>query len=106
MLACMENGHNYPSEYAWHFGKRTDHPATQREVVDELRRRHAGDWPSIWGTIWSHREACIVAVLRALDAALAEPKVTRQSLRRRMLAAMAAIAARGPEAIPLRSGQG
>ncbi len=76
-LCAMENGHSYPSEYAWHFGKRTDHPATQHDVVDELRRRYASDWPSIWGTIWSYREACMVAVLRALDAALAEPTVTR-----------------------------
>ena len=98
----MENGHHYPAEYAWHFGERTDHPATQREVVDELRRRYASDWPTIWGTIWSHREACMVAVLRALDAAMAEPKVTRQGLRRQMLAVLAAIAQRGPEAIPLR----
>ena len=48
----MENGHSYPSQYAWHFGKRTNHPATQHEVVDELRRRYASDWPTIWGTIW------------------------------------------------------
>ena len=45
----------------------------------------------------------MVAGLRALDTALAEPKVTRQGLRRRMLAALAAIAARGPETIPPRS---
>ena len=99
----MDNGHNYPSEYALHFGERTDHPATQHEVVDELRQRYATDWPSIWGTIFAHREACLVAALRALDAALQEPKVIRQSLRRKMLAALAAIAARGPEAIPLRT---
>ena len=98
----MENGHNYPSEYAWHFGERTDHPANQREVVDELRRCHASDWPSIWGTIWAHRETCMVAALRALDGALAEPNVTRQGLRRKMLAALEAIAVRGPEAIPIR----
>ena len=45
----------------------------------------------------------MVAALRALDAALAEPKVTRQGLRRRMLAALALIAQRGPEAVPLRA---
>ncbi len=99
----MENGHSYPSEYSWHFGERTDHPATQHEVVDELRRRYATAWPTIWGTLWSHREACLVACLRALDAALAEPKATRQGIRRQMLAALAAIAAHGPEAIPLRT---
>jgi hypothetical protein len=47
----------------------------------------------------------MVAVLQALDAALAEPTVTRQGLRRQMLAALAAIAARGPETIPPRSQQ-
>ena len=99
----MENGNHYPSEYAWHFGEGTDHPATQHEIVDELRRRYAGDWPNIWSTIFAHREACMVAALRALDAALAEPKVNRQGLRRRMLAALEAIAARGPEAIPIRA---
>ena len=98
----MDNGHHYPSEYAWHFGERTDHPATQHEVVDELRRRFASDWPNIWSTIFAHREACMVAALRALDGALAEPKVTRQGLRRKLLAALEAVAARGPEAIPLR----
>ena len=103
MFATMDNGHNYPSEYAWHFGeRRTDRPATQREVVDELRQRFATDWPTIWGTIWAHREACMVAALRALDGALAEPKVTRQGIRRKMLAALEAISARGPEAIPIR----
>ncbi len=101
-ISAMENGHSYPSEYAWHFGKRTDHSATQHEVVDELRRRYPSDWPSIWGTIWSHREACMVAALRALESALAEPKVTKQGLRQRMLAAFAAVVARGPEAIPLK----
>ena len=101
-LWAMENGHSYPSEYAWHFGERTDHPATQHEVVDDLRHRYAGDWPNIWSTIWAHREACMVAALRALDKALAERKVTRQGLRRRMLAGLEAIAARGPEAIPIR----
>ncbi len=100
------NGHNYPSEYAWHFGERTDHPVTQHEVVDELRRCYPSDWPTIWGTLWSHREACMVAALRAFDAALAEPKVTKRGLRQGMLAAFAAIAARGPEAIPLRSRRG
>ena len=98
----MQNGDSYPSEYAWHFGGRTDHPATQHEVVDELRRRYAGDWPNIWSTIFAHREACMVAAIRALDAALAESNVTRQGLRRKMLAALEAIAARGPEAVPLR----
>ena len=99
----MENGHSYPSEYAWHFGERSDHPATQREVVDELQRRYASDWPSIWGTIWSTARHVWFAALRALDAAMAEPKVTRQGLRRRMLAALALIAQRGPEAVPLRA---
>ncbi len=98
----MENGHHYPSEYAWHFGERTDHPSTQHEVVDELRQRYPSDWPTIWGIIWAHREACMVAAVRALDAALAEPKVTQRGLRQRMLAAYAAMAARGPEAVPLR----
>ena len=99
----MENGHSYPSEYAWHFGERTDHPATQHEVVDELRRRYNPDWPAIWGTLWSHREACLVACLRALDRALSQPKVTRQGIRRQILAAFAAIAAHGPEAVPPRT---
>jgi len=40
---------------------------------------------------------------RALDAALAEPKLTRQGLRSRMLAALAAIAESGPEAFPVKS---
>ena len=104
-LVVVENGHSYPPESAWLFGEQPDHPATQHEVVDELRRRYATDWPTIWGIVWSHREACLVACLRALDAALSEPKATRQGIRRRMLAALAAIAARGPEAIPLRTRQ-
>ena len=98
----MDNGHIYPSEYALRFGRRTDHPATHKALVDELRRRYSADWPSLLGTVFAHREACMLAALRALDAALADPEVTRQGLRRRMLAALAAIAERGPEAIPLR----
>ena len=35
----MENGHHYPSEYAWQFGERRDHRAMQHDVVDDLRRR-------------------------------------------------------------------
>lgn len=40
----------------------------------------------------------MLAALRALDKALAEPKLTRPGLRRQMLAALAAIAERGPAA--------
>ena len=101
----MENGHQYPSEYAWHFGERTKHPVTQHQVVDDIRQRYASDWPTIWGIIWAHREACMVTAVRAVDAALAEPKVTRRGLRQRILAACAAIATRGPEAVPLRTRQ-
>ena len=38
----------------------------------------------------------MLAALRALDRALAEPKETRRGLHRQMLAAFAAIAERGP----------
>ena len=38
----------------------------------------------------------MVAAHQALGAALADPKMTRQGLRRRMAAVMAAIAERGP----------
>jgi len=96
----MDNGHVYPSEYAFKFGQRTDHPATHHAVVDELKRHP--NWPALVGTVFAHREACMLAALRALDRALAEPKVTRAGLRRQMLAALAAIAERGPEAVPLR----
>jgi len=41
----------------------------------------------------------LIVAIRALDAALADPKVTRQGLRRRMLAAYAAMAERGPETV-------
>ena len=50
-ITYMENGHSYPSEYAWNFGERSYHPATQRAVVDELRRPYGSDWPAIWVTI-------------------------------------------------------
>jgi len=56
-------------------------------------------WPTVWGTLWAHREACMLAALQALDAALDGPNVTKQGLRRRMVAALAAIAERGPEAV-------
>ena len=98
----MDNGHVYPSEYALRFSRRTDHPATHRAVVDELRRRYPTDWPHLLGTLFAHREACMLAALRALDQALADQRVTRQGLRRTMMAALAAIAERGPEAVPPR----
>ena len=47
MISAVENSHSYLSEYAWHCGEQSDHPVTQREVADELRRRYASDWPSI-----------------------------------------------------------
>jgi hypothetical protein len=95
----MDNGHVYPSDYALRFSQRTDHPATWHAVVDELREKNAFDWPRLIGTVFAHREACMIAALRALDRALGRPKVTRAGLRREMLAALAAIAERGPEAI-------
>jgi len=98
----MDNGHVYPSDYAFRFGEKADHPATYHALVDDLKRHHHFDWPRLLGLIFSRREACMVAALRALDAALAEPKMTRVGLRRRMLASLAAIAERGPEAIPPR----
>ena len=33
----MQNGHGYPSDYAWHFGDRTDYPAMQHEAEHDLR---------------------------------------------------------------------
>jgi len=98
----MDNGHVYPSDFALRFERRRGHPATHRAVADELRQRYPTDWPSLLGTLFAHREACMLAALRALNAALGEPKLTRQGLRRRMLAALAAIAERGPEAVALR----
>lgn len=101
----MENGHVYPSDYALRFSWRTDHPATHHAIVDELRQRYPTDWPSLLGTIFAHREACMLAALRALDTTLSKPKVTRAGLRREMLAALAAIAERGPESVqPRKSG--
>jgi len=99
----MDNGHVYPSEYALRFSRRTGHPATYHAVVDELRRRFPTEWPYLLGMLFAHREACMVAALRALDRALGKPKVTRAGLRREMLAALAAITERGPEAVPPRS---
>ena len=55
-------------------------------------------WPNLVGTLFAHRETCMRTVLRELDAALAEPKVTREGLRRRMVAALAALVEFGPEA--------
>jgi hypothetical protein len=54
------------------------------------------------GTLYIHREACMLTALRALDRGLAEPKVNRAGLRWQMLASLAAIAERGPEAVPPR----
>ena len=67
-----------------------------------LKRRYHFEWPALLGALFAHREARMLAALRALDRALAEPKVTRAGLRRQMLAALAAIAERGPEAVPPR----
>ncbi|MDO8611982.1 MAG: hypothetical protein Q7R32_04075 [Dehalococcoidia bacterium] len=100
----MENGHVYPSDYAFRFGEREDHPATHHAVVDELRKRFPAEWPHLLGVLFAHREACMLVALRALDRALGKPKVTRAGLRREMLAALAAIAERGPEAIGPRQG--
>ena len=95
----MDNGHVYPSDYALKFSKRTDHPATWHAVVDQLRQRFPTEWPYLLGVLFAHREACMLAALRALDRALGKPKVTRAGLRREMLAALAAIAERGPESV-------
>lgn len=91
-LSAMNNGHICPSEYALQLDQHTDHLAMHRAIGDEFRCRYPGDWPTPLVAIFAHREACIVAALRALDAAPAEPKATRQGLRRQMLAAFAAIA--------------
>jgi len=57
-----------------------------------------------WARSSVHRKACILAALRALDATPREPKVTRQGLRQKMLAAFAAVAERGLEALPPKPG--
>ena len=69
----MDNDHVYLSEYAFRFGQREDHPATHHAIVDELKGRHA-DWPALLGTIFAHREACMLAALRALDRSSAGPR--------------------------------
>jgi len=84
--------------------RRPGHPTTHHAVVDELRKRFFTEWPYLLGVLFAHREACMLAALRALARALARPKLTRAGLRREMLAALAAIAERGPEAVPPRSG--
>jgi hypothetical protein len=96
----MDNGHIYPSEYALRFAQRTDHPGTYEAVLDQLKGRFPTEWPYLLGVLFSHREACMLAALRALDKELADPKLTRNKLRREMLAALAAIAQYGPEAVP------
>ena len=58
-----------------------DHPATHHAVVDELRKRFPADWPYLLGVLFAHREACLLAALRALDRALGRPKVTRAGAR-------------------------
>ncbi len=63
---------------------------TQAATVAELKARQAFDWPALWGIVWSHREACMVEALPALDTALADPKLTRQELRPRMVEARVA----------------
>jgi hypothetical protein len=75
-MGCMDNGHVYPSDYALRFSRRTEHPATHHAIVDELRQHYPTDWPHLIGTIFAHREACL-------------------------LAALAAIAERGPEAVSI-----
>ena len=89
----MENGHVYPSDYAFRFGERINHPATHRALVDELQRRFPTEWPYLLGVLFAHREASMLAALRVLDRALGRPKVTRAGLRREMVAALAASAA-------------
>ncbi len=82
----MDNGHIYPSDYAFRFGSQEPNPnGTHKALVDELRERCPGEWPILLTSAFAHREACMLAVLRALDAALAEAKSTRQGLQRRML---------------------
>jgi len=95
----MENGHVYPADYVLRFSRRIDHPGTHHALVDQLRQRFPAEWPYLLGVLFAHREACMLAALRVLDRALGRPKVTRAGLRREMLAALAAIAERGPESV-------
>ena len=67
---------------------RPDHPVTQAFVIEQLQNRYAVEWPALHGLVWSHREACMAAALRALDHALSDPMATRRSVRRQMLAAL------------------
>jgi hypothetical protein len=98
-MGGMDNGHVYPSDDAFRVGSQDPNPdGSHKALVDELRRRRSGEWPTLLGTVFAHREACMLAALRALDRVLNGPKLTRAGLRREMLAALAAIAERGPEA--------
>ena len=77
ILAAWTTATSTPSEYALKFAQRQDHPATHKAVLDELRRRYATDWPGLLGTLFAHREACMLAALRALDRALASARLQR-----------------------------
>lgn len=58
----MDNGHIHPSGYALRLESRTDHPVTHTDIVDELRRRHPGDWPALLGTIFVRCRASMLAL--------------------------------------------
>ena len=56
----------------------------QAALVDLLKRHAATDWPRLWAAVYAHREACVAALVAELEAALAQPGATRQSVLRRV----------------------
>lgn len=102
----MDSRIDIPSRYALTFGQQRENTrATSQAVIEELKERYPLQWPHLIGVLLFHREACMLAALRALEAAFDDPKMTRVGLRRKMVAVLAAIAERGPEALMPKSGQ-
>ncbi len=69
---------------------------TQNELYELLKTDALVSWPRIWGSVYAHRRACLLAVQATVDEMLADPGMTRGKLRRELAQVVQEVVERGP----------
>ena len=72
-------------------------PPTRAAFIEELQQHAPLAWPAVWGTAYTHIEACLQAAYAELERLLAIPEMHRTRLKREMRQVLRLIAEEGPE---------
>lgn len=68
----------------------------QDELIKVLKAAAPMNWPTIWPAIMKHREDCLGAVDRTVQAMLDDPAMTRKRMRVELRAFLQTMKDRGP----------